>query len=188
MLKKIAMGIALFASVTFANASVINYNGTGNYTRTDDSSGTTISQGSSITPGSTLTYVNSDTGITLGEGGFDAFNLSIGSALNFFFTDSSSALVNLTGTITNVLADINVPNSFDAFVLRSSGDIFSVSGTANYDIQGQLVDNSISVSGQYGNVPEPGTIALMSLGLLGLRQSYKKKQNSAISIPAWWCF
>lgn len=173
MLKKTFLSLVLiFMSLSVAQAAIITYNGTGNYTRTADGSGlSTISQGSLITPGSMMDFVNSDTGNDLGQGGFADFDIAVGSDFNFWFTDILSGdLILLSGQINNILFNRDILGVFDIFAVRSSGDIFSISGTSNYDMHGALIDNSISVSGQYEvtSVPEPGSFVLMLLGIAGI--------------------
>ena len=164
-----------------AHASLMNFQGTGNYTQTGGNVvGSTIID-TSFNDG--MAFNNSDTTALLGYGGFDTFDLTVGETLHFWYNEALSGdLVDLHGTISSV--DIANFSNFSFFGVNSlSGDIYEVSGSTSY-FGDNVVSNSINVSGQYGNVPEPSSIALFSVASAGLFFSRKKKKvTSSFDLP-----
>ncbi|MDP3380895.1 MAG: PEP-CTERM sorting domain-containing protein [bacterium] len=147
-----------------ANAAFVPFQGTGNF----ELNGNTISD---VSLNNGMAFNNSSDLSFLGFGGFADFELVVGENLHFWFTDVSSNLVNLYGTIAQLTtSNINLPGlSFSFFGVNSSnGEIFEASGSRTINAQGIITSNSINVSGQFEQVPEPETLLLMGIGLLGM--------------------
>ncbi|MDP2091277.1 MAG: PEP-CTERM sorting domain-containing protein [Candidatus Gracilibacteria bacterium] len=160
--------ISLFMTLS-AQAAFVPFQGTGNF----ELNGNTVSD---VSLNNGMAFNNSSDLSFLGFGGFADFDLVVGENLHFWFTDVSSNLVNLFGTIAQLTtSDINLPGlSFSFFGVNSNtGEIFEASGSRTINDLGIVTSNSINVSGQFGNVPEPETLLLMGIGLLGFFFSRK---------------
>lgn len=158
-------------------AMITPFQGTGNFELTGILvSDTSLNQG--------MAFNNSDTSALLGYGGFDSFNLTVGENLHFWFTDASSAIVDLYGQIAELTTSITtLPNAtFSFFGVDSiTGQIFEASGSRTINNAGIVTSNSINVSGQFGTVPEPSVILLMLIGIAGFLFSKKTYTSDKVA-------
>lgn len=177
MFKKTFLGLVLIImSITVANAALINYQGTGNFQQLGSGVGSTIVD-TSLNQG--MAFNNSDSLALLGYGGFDSFDLSLGEDMHFWYEDFGGNIMDLYGTITSGILSGN--SSFQFFGVNSTtGTVYEVSGSRSFNDQGYVTSNSINVSGQFATVPEPGSLALMVIGLIGfisMKKMLKLKQD-----------
>jgi hypothetical protein len=100
-------------------------------------------------------------------------NTHAGNVLNFTFTDPSIFNETLPISIAGTPPAINIVRQFTVSSPTSAKLVFSEQGSASYG--GSIIDD-IQLS--YSQVPEPSTLAIFALGLIGLASRRFKQQLS----------